>query len=125
LVLRSDSASASIRWPFGHWVDVCNRRWITICSTIYTCIYLPLWDPPFKFFTMKRNGARVEWFAAGTERRGRPASSLLRLFPFPCLLNTQLTVARAGLLRLSTQSMPLIWPPSNPTQKIYSSSCLT
>jgi hypothetical protein len=45
--------------------------------------------------------------------------------PSPCLLNSQLTVAKAALSRLSTQSMPLIWPLSNRTQKMYSSSCLT
>jgi CDP-alcohol phosphatidyltransferase len=43
----------------------------------------------------------------------------------PCLRNSQLIVAKAALSRLSTQSMPLIWPLSNRTQKMYFSSCLT
>src|SRR6266852_797468 len=46
-------------------------------------------------------------------------------FHLPCLLNSQPTVAKAALSRLSTQSMPLIWPLSNRTQKMCFSSCLT
>jgi len=68
----------------------------------------------------------------GTKRAKRlPAARdvisppLLQLVPLSCLLNSQLIVAKAALSRLSTQSMPLIWPLSNRTQKMYSSSCLT
>ena len=70
-------------------------------------------------------------FADGTEterhRVIRSNRDPYSIFPphLPCLLNTQLTVAKAALSRSSTQSMPLIWPLSNRTQKMYSSSCLT
>src|SRR6267154_4681252 len=58
-------------------------------------------------------------------RHGDERHHSRHLLPLPCLLNSQLTVAKAALSRLSTQSMPLIWPLSNRTQKMYSSSCLT
>jgi hypothetical protein len=68
-----------------------------------------------------------EWIVCrrhGGDRASSP-HRLPQLLSLPCLLNSQLTVAKAALSRLSTQSMPLIWPLSNRTQKMYSSSCLT
>jgi len=62
--------------------------------------------------------------AHGTETK-TSSPPFLQLLPLSCLLNSQPTVAKVALSRLSTQSMPLIWPLSNHTQKMYSSSCLT
>lgn len=59
----------------------------------------------------------------GGDRASSPLQ-LLQLLPLPCLLNSHI-VAKVALSRLSTQSMPLIWPLSNRTQKMYFSSCLT
>jgi CDP-alcohol phosphatidyltransferase-like enzyme len=70
----------------------------------------------------------VRGLADGTEETERHHPSPLHPSPpstLPCLLNSLLTVAKAALSRLSTQSMPLIWPLSSPTPKMYFSSCLT
>lgn len=61
----------------------------------------------------------------GGDRASSPLQlQLIQLIPLPCLLNSHI-VAKVALSRLSTQSMPLIWPLSNRTQKMYFSSCLT